>query len=231
VLRAAPLVGLARAHGWPTPAWLAVGVTGDGFPYQIQDFVPGEPASRTDHHTLDLVLPLIERQRDLRPVTSQDLSAHVAAVVFDDAHGYRSRLTRYSDAATDLVGTVVAACRGARDVVIPANDLVHGQMHSGNIMIEGDRVTGFIDVEAMGKGTRAIDHASLALHAALWDGEPDAVARLIEHSRQVVGQEIFALCLGAAVFPLLCFGIDRWDDGDVDSATGPIAQLFNGLAC
>jgi hypothetical protein len=231
VLRAAPLVDLARAHGWPTPAWLAVGVTGDGFPYQIQEFVPGEPAGRTDHDILDLVLPLIERQHDLRPDTSQDLSAHIAAVVFEDAHGYRSRLTAYSAAVTDLVATIVAACRGAQDVVIPANDLVHGQMHSGNVMIEGDRVTGFIDVEAMGKGTRALDLASLALHATLWDGEPDAIARLIDHARRVVGQEVFTLCVGAAVFPLLCFGIDRWDDGDVDSAAGPIAQLINGIAC
>jgi hypothetical protein len=103
-------------------------------------------------------------------------------------------------------------------------------MHSGNILVEGGRVTGFIDVEAMGKGTRALDLASLALHAALWDGEPDAVARLLDHSRQVVGPDVFALCLGAAVFPLLCFGIDRWEDGDVDGATRPITELINGLA-
>jgi aminoglycoside phosphotransferase (APT) family kinase protein len=229
VLRAAPLVALARANGWPTPAWLAVGVTGEGFPYHIQEFVPGEPIGRTDNDMLDLVLPLIERQSDLRPNSTQDFSAHVGAVVFDDAHGYRSRLSNYSSAAADLMRTIVEACSSARGVVIPANDLVHGQMHSGNILVEGKRVTGFIDVEAMGKGTRAVDLASLVLHAALWDGEPDALARLIDHSRHLVGREVFTLSLGAAILPLLSFGIDRWEDGDVDSAAGRLVELINAV--
>src|SRR5689334_8234503 len=41
VRRAAELVRRARAVGYPTPAWLAVGTTAAGSPYQLQELVPG----------------------------------------------------------------------------------------------------------------------------------------------------------------------------------------------
>src|SRR5207302_7473594 len=38
---AAPVIQAARAHGWCTPAWLAVGTTRSGAAWVLQEFVPG----------------------------------------------------------------------------------------------------------------------------------------------------------------------------------------------
>src|SRR5688500_11077906 len=43
VLRAAPVVQRVRAAGWPAAKWLAVGITPDGYPYQVQEYVDGRP--------------------------------------------------------------------------------------------------------------------------------------------------------------------------------------------
>lgn len=69
VRRAADLVRRARAAGYPTPAWLAVGTTAAGSPYQLQEFVPGDPP------VLDVALAreligICELQRDLLPRTT-----------------------------------------------------------------------------------------------------------------------------------------------------------------
>jgi hypothetical protein len=55
--RAAGAVAKIRAAGYPTPAWLAVGITTSGFGYQIQGFVPGRSPNRV---TVREARPLIE---------------------------------------------------------------------------------------------------------------------------------------------------------------------------
>jgi aminoglycoside phosphotransferase (APT) family kinase protein len=54
VFRAAELVRKARAAGYPTPAWLGVGTTPAGSPYQLQEYVDGTPL--IDARSLDLDL-------------------------------------------------------------------------------------------------------------------------------------------------------------------------------
>lgn len=44
VLAAEAKVAGARLHGYPTPAWVAAGLTARGFAYQVQEFLPGHPA-------------------------------------------------------------------------------------------------------------------------------------------------------------------------------------------
>src|SRR3954447_20555599 len=63
VQRAAELVRRARAVGYPTPAWLTVGTTTAGSPYQLQEFVTGEPvrdASLVDERLACKLIAVIE---------------------------------------------------------------------------------------------------------------------------------------------------------------------------
>jgi hypothetical protein len=59
VRRASDLVRRARAVGYPTPAWLAVGETAAGSPYQLQEFVVGTPVRDYSVVTAEVARELI----------------------------------------------------------------------------------------------------------------------------------------------------------------------------
>ncbi|MFJ4856421.1 phosphotransferase [Streptomyces sp. NPDC088730] len=46
-------------------------------------------------------------------------------------------------------------------VTLPSGDLVHGDFRPGNILCHADRISGVIDIEALGSGTRVFDYATL----------------------------------------------------------------------
>jgi hypothetical protein len=67
VFRAAELVRKARAVWYPTLAWLAVGTTSTGTPYQLQDSVEGQPlvdASTVDLRLAEELVEIVEDSKD-----------------------------------------------------------------------------------------------------------------------------------------------------------------------
>lgn len=64
------LIDRARAAGYPTPRWLAVGETVDGTAYHIVDFVSGEPMSRSplNLRVVEHLIDMVERQAGLIPI-------------------------------------------------------------------------------------------------------------------------------------------------------------------
>jgi aminoglycoside phosphotransferase len=134
------------AAGYPTPAWLAVGRTADSG-YLLEEFIPGEPIEFTASAARQLV-DVIELQAGLAPDLDQNWSTYVAADT--DAAEYVSALD------ADLVRKFQ---RLRTDVEMPGSDMVHGDFNSCNVLAENGRITGVIDIEAFGRGTRAIDYA------------------------------------------------------------------------
>jgi aminoglycoside phosphotransferase (APT) family kinase protein len=61
-----------------------------------------------------------------------------------------------------------------RGFELPTGDLVHGDLNPDNVLLDGDRISALIDVEAVGRGSRMHDLATLLVYATLWDGEPGA---------------------------------------------------------
>ena len=207
VLRAAPAVERIRQAGYPTPAWLAVGVTSDGFPYQIQQFVPGAAIMSLGAHQVDLLLDLVERQAGLDPDPGRDWSRHIRAFVFDDADGVGAWLRRHgASAAVDAYAKLCAPFRHER---LPGGDLVHGDLSTHNVLVERGRVTGVVDIEALGSGTRVIDLASILREGYLWHGEPAALRRLRKAAENVAGHGALVVCVAASVLGVLWFALRR----------------------
>jgi hypothetical protein len=67
VIRAGRAVGSARAAGYPTPEWLASGITSSGIGYQVQAFVAGSPRQRIGVAEATALVGVLERQVDLDP--------------------------------------------------------------------------------------------------------------------------------------------------------------------
>jgi Phosphotransferase enzyme family len=65
--RAARAVAKIRSAGYPTPAWLAVGVTTNGLGYHIQELVPGRSRNQVTAHGAELLIDVLERHAGLDP--------------------------------------------------------------------------------------------------------------------------------------------------------------------
>jgi len=208
VQQAAELVRRARAVGYPTPEWLAVGTTAAGSPYQLQEFVPGTPVrdgALVDEQLARHLIGICELQRDLVPEDIINWSGYVHGVVFEGWDGVRERVLAYGGEAADLVQRYDALCRPYRDVVLPSDDLVHGDLNIGNLLVADGQVTGIIDFEAAGSGSRAYDLVSLATSAAR-DGAPHGIDELfLEAALRAGGRATVAVCAATAYITIAEF--------------------------
>ncbi|MFC9694098.1 phosphotransferase family protein [Kribbella sp. NPDC056951] len=197
VHRAADLVRRARAVGYPTPEWLAVGTTAAGSPYQLQAFVTGTPVrdgALVDESIARQLIAACELQRDLVPEDVVNWSGYVHGVVFEGWDGVWERVHEYGGEPADLIERYGVLCHPYRDHPLPADDLVHGDLNIGNLLVADGLLTGIIDFEAAGSGSRAYDLVSLAASAAR-DGAPDGIDELfVEAALRAGGRAAVAVC-------------------------------------
>jgi aminoglycoside phosphotransferase (APT) family kinase protein len=180
VRRAEELVRRARAAGYPTPEWLAVGTTAAGSPYQLQEFVVGvglHDASMITESLAREMIAICETQRGLVPEEGISWSAYSRGVVFEDWDGVWERVRGYGGESAEILHGYEELCRPYRDEKLPDDDLVHGDLNVGNLIVNNGRISGIIDIEAAGAGSRAYDLVSLATSAAR-DGAPPGIDEL-----------------------------------------------------
>ncbi|WP_329002264.1 aminoglycoside phosphotransferase family protein [Kribbella sp. NBC_00709] len=212
VRRAAELVARARAVGYPTPEWLTVGTTAAGSPYQLQEFVPGEPIR--DYSVVDAglareLIATCELQRGLVPEPGISWSAWSRGVVLEGWDGVWERVSRYGGETVELLRRYEELCRPYGDVELPDDDLVHGDLNLGNVIVDGGSVAGIVDIEAAGGGSRAYDLVSLATSAARDGAAPGVDELFVEAALRAGGRAAVALCAGAAYVSIAEFVHDR----------------------
>ncbi|MEY9862740.1 aminoglycoside phosphotransferase (APT) family kinase protein [Catenulispora sp. GAS73] len=225
IQRAQPVVVAARAAGWPTPAWLMAGSTPSGYPYQVQEIAEGTHPERVTRNLVQAALPVLDVQAGLRPETDQDWSAYDHAVVFADESGFSSTLAAYSPAGAEFVETMrrwVAPHRGAE---LCTTDLVHGDLNPSNIFLVDGRISALVDAEALGKGSRFHDLATLLTYAHLWDGgEPGVCDDLLAYARRHAAPGELEVSFASCLLGLLAFVADR-NPGDSDGRADVDTQI------
>ena len=206
----ARLVELARLAGWRTPAWLHTGTTSTGHPYEVQEFVVGEHRAQLDGDTLDRLLELNAKQADLHPATTQDWSAYAWDVVFNDRDGMLTDLAACSPEGRHLADAMLGACASALDLSLPTSDLVSGVFSLENILFDEAGNPVVIDVEAIGKGTRAFDLAVLYSRPEVYAHDSGLDRRLRAAADAVAGPEVFSVCLAAEIIGIAYFSLRYW---------------------
>jgi len=212
VRRAAELVRRARTAGYPTPEWLAVGTTAAGSPYQLQEFVAGaalRDASTIGPSLARELIAICETQRELVPDRDTNWSVWAGGVVFDGWDGVWERVRGYGGETVELIERYAVLCKPYRGHVLPGDDLVHGDLNVGNLIVDNGRVAGIVDIEAAGGGSRAYDLVSLATSAAR-DGAPAGVDELfLQAALRAGGRAAVAVCAAAAYASLAEFVRER----------------------
>ena len=200
----------ARLRGWPTARWIAYGSLANDGAYIIE----GERPTVLNEVVLERVLDAIRLQAGARPDTDQDWSAYIQRVLFEGEADLAARM-RAHPATAALQGRLDQLTAGARNIRLPANDLVHGDLVPNNMLVRDDQPY-IIDTAHAGKGTRAYDLATLLMETTVGgDYTPLALPdqrRLERECVALVGRHGFLVCVACRIMHLLVFGGVHWDD-------------------
>jgi len=226
ILRAGRAVQRARAAGYPTPAWLAAGVAELGFPYYIQQYVPGSSPRHLTVEVAGRLIGVLEHQRGL------DIDPHHCWSQYA-----RERLAgRWDHARKTIAGSggpqglrfvasIDALVASFGQVELPTGDLVHGDFRLDNILLSAEHVAAVIDIEALGSGTRAFDYATLLtsdhVDPAGWE-----LTRIA--GEQVAGPGVLAHCYALAALELADFARQHVP-GRLPVLLGPLTDRAESL--
>jgi aminoglycoside phosphotransferase (APT) family kinase protein len=184
---------LDRLHsrGYPVPRVIWHGLLDESWFVIVQEWVPGVSP-------MQLHSALLQQLEDLIDVHAMfdvgsggwDTSEWIANVVFDEWEGWWQTAETGAAELAHRLRTFAEPARGSR---LPSNDLVHHDFSLSNILMDGSVVTGVLDWEAAGRGSRALDLTTLLFewHRLFQDGmevAPDGNTRLARHILDLTGE-------------------------------------------
>ena len=180
-----PLLG---ARGYPVPAIIWHGPARDPWHVTVQRRLPGRRLTGPDGPLLDEVLRLVERQADAAiPADDRDFTGYIANVLFDDWDEVWADAARAGAAAAALCARIRTWLRPAWGLRLPPTDYAHNDLNLSNILTDGEKITGVVDWDEFGLGSRALDLVVLALDCQRL-GAPAAADRLLARAASVAGR-------------------------------------------
>lgn len=227
VARAARSVSRVRSRGYPTPRWLAVGVSRGGYGYQIQDLVSGGTRERLTVDVAASLIEVLELQAGLDPDPDRSWSGYVADWYVRQWAGTTATVAAMGSGGRSLVEASNALLARFDAPSSPAQDLVHGDFRLGNVLFDGEQVSGVVDIEALGSGSRALDYATLLDHG---EADEDAVQLLVVAGVEAAGPAAIAHCLVHVLLDLVMFMSRRIPPIDVAHRNQRVHELAARMA-
>jgi aminoglycoside phosphotransferase len=146
-------------RGYPVPKTLWHGPLDERWSLVVLERLPGEPLQTLDDSTLEALLALVELQHDLAVEPGGwDTAEWIERVLFDRWEGWWDAAEAAAPETCRRLHAFVEPARGYR---LPGGDLVHGDLNLTNVLAEGGAITGVVDWDAIGCGSRASDLAGL----------------------------------------------------------------------
>jgi aminoglycoside phosphotransferase (APT) family kinase protein len=166
-----PLLG---ARGYPVPSIIWHGMVRGPWHLTVQNRLPGRPLTALAWPLLDAVIELVERQAGAAiPAGDRDFTGYIANVLFDDWDEVWADAERVSGPLCARIRRWLRPVWGLR---LPPTDYAHNDLNLSNILADGDRITGVIDWDEFGLGSRALDLVVLALDCEELGARAAAVA-------------------------------------------------------
>jgi aminoglycoside phosphotransferase (APT) family kinase protein len=178
--RAARMTGALRALGYPAPEYLIVGEIG-GARYAVQRILAGELLlhSSFSRARLDAIIALNRIQRGRSSEPGADWLPELRRSVFEGFEEYCrvDTLKNHSPETRRMLEHFQRIAAAAEDAPCPVSDVVHWDFHGGNILVEGDRISGVIDWDGLRFGDASFDLMTLLFYSyrdedtrrPLWD--------------------------------------------------------------
>jgi len=175
------------ARGYPVPAIVWHGMINPGWQVTIQNRLPGRPLTALNGPLLEQALRLVELQADAGiPAGDRDFASYVANVLFDDWDEEWDDAPRACAAAGPLCERLRRWLEPVWGMRLPPADYAHSDLNLSNILADGTRITGVVDWDEFGLGSRALDLVVLAFDCERF-GDHNAADRLLARAAQVAG--------------------------------------------
>ena len=198
------------ARGYPVPATLWHGAISPEWHVTVQDRLPGHPLHPLDgplgDPVLHALLDLVELQADAGMADEDhDFTSYVANVLFDDWDEVWADAERACAAAVPLCARLRRWLQPAWGLRLPPADYAHNDLNLSNVLTDGTRITGVVDWDEFGLGSRALDLIALAIDCERF-GDHTAADHLLARAAVVAGDDglrcllSYRLIGGLAVF-------------------------------
>jgi aminoglycoside phosphotransferase (APT) family kinase protein len=177
------------ARGYPAPTILCQGMVGDGWHVFVQHRLPGRPLTSLDGPMPAALLRLVELQADAGIAAGErDFAGYLANVLFDDWDEVWADAPRACARAGVLCTRLRNWLRPVWGLRLPPADYTHNDLNLSNILTDGTRITGVVDWDEFGLGSRALDLVALALDSERI-GNSAAADQLLARAAEVAGDD------------------------------------------
>lgn len=170
---------LRRDAGWPVPAESVIDA--DGVSFIIQEFMPGTPPTAIDHRLVDELLDLHSRRLGLaEPCDPLRWPENLITTLTVGGNGYcrHESLHSYDERTRSLIRRIESFGCSLRAETFIGHDLVHWDLHPGNLLVDGDGLSAVVDTDFVIVGDAAFDLVMLALTSLLVECEEGVRSRL-----------------------------------------------------
>jgi hypothetical protein len=175
------------ARGYPVPAILWHGMISAQWQVTVQNRLPGRPVTVRDGPVLEEALRLVELQAGAQIADERrDFTSYIASVLFDDWDEVWADAPRASAAAGPLCARLRRWLEPVWGLRLPPADYAHNDLNLSNILTDGARITGVVDWDEFGLGSRALDLIVLAVDCERF-GDHAMADRLLARAAQVAG--------------------------------------------
>lgn len=169
-----------RTHaGWPVPTQSVV--DGHEVRFVIQECMPGVPPEHFDHQLVERLLDLHSRRLGLaRPEDPVHWPMALIATLTMGGEGYclHSSLRDYDGRTRSLVERVEAFGRTVDGEELIGDDIVHWDLHPGNLLVHDGSLTAVVDTDFAVVGDACFDLVMLAMTSLTLPCEPGVRTRL-----------------------------------------------------
>ena len=202
----ARVINRAIRDGWPAAPWIAWGTT-KGQPWFVQAFASGRPVETVSLRTEHALLNAVSRQKDPDELAPFDWTRQTLDVGTPSSY-WHDRCRAFGGSAYELASLVSATHSKVSSAPPPSTDLVHGDFATDNILEHEGEIT-IIDTQSVGRGSRAIDLAAMAVHCLAWDQTPECAPRFFSAAAGVAGDHAALFASGRALGALV-FSMDHY---------------------
>ncbi|HUA34410.1 MAG TPA: aminoglycoside phosphotransferase family protein [Candidatus Binataceae bacterium] len=161
---AADITKTLRSLDYPAPQYELIGSFEEDR-YAIQELMPG--ARLLDRElTPQIISRLVELTRIQRGRSDSPNAQWKAELKRSLTEGFQDycRLDALREDSPDFLQFLQGIVEANLDAPHPANDIVHWDFHQGNILVEGNRVTGVVDWDGVRTGDASFDLATLLFY-------------------------------------------------------------------
>jgi Ser/Thr protein kinase RdoA (MazF antagonist) len=214
-------LSLLHARGVPVPEVLWSGRLDEQWFVVVQVRLAGEPVRMVDASLLDQLLALVELQAEptLEP-GGWDVSWWIGMVVFEGWEGWWEGAEAAAPQTTRRLRAFLEPARGQR---LPVADVVHGDLNLSNVLARDGVITGIVDWDHIGVGSRALDLTSLLFdwqRLQLADESalaPDGGERLVRRIVRIAGEPGLRCTVAYGAIARLALSLRRGERNQFDT--------------